>query len=420
MFDARLQKGPIQEANSRVASWHQQELAAVAALLERRGFKLETVVQQAGRFSVALPSWGFRQGGTRFGRFPAKYEPETLEQKLFTASWVNDLTAITPRVSLHIPWDTPERVAGTRKLARQLGLEFGAMNSNTFEDSPGQRHSYKFGSVSHTDAAVRRHAIEHNVRCIELGKALGSDALVIWLADGSNFPGQVNFRRALDRTIDSLENIYEVLPAKWRMLIEYKPFEPAFYSTVINDWGTALMVCQALGSQAEVLVDLGHHLPNTNIEQVVARLIAARRLGGFHFNDSKYADDDVSSGSIRPYQLFLIFNELVDAAFDPSLKSRENRFAPDYMIDQSHNLKDPVEDLIGSAVEIHKAYVKALLVHRKSLAFHQNRNDVTMAERALKTAFEIDTSAIVAEVRRRKGGAIDPVFAYRYCVGASV
>jgi L-rhamnose isomerase/sugar isomerase len=211
-----------------------------------------------------------------------------------------------------------------------------------------------------------------------------------------------------------------VLPARWRMLVEYKPFEPAFYSTVINDWGTALMVCQELGEQAQVLVDLGHHLPNTNIEQVVARLVAARRLGGFHFNDSKYADDDVSSGSIRPYQLFLIFNELLDAASDPSLKSQDVPFSPNYMIDQSHNTKDPVEDLIGSAVEIHKAYVKALFVNRKSLAFHQNRNDVTMAERVLKTAFEIDTSAIVAEVRRRKGGAIDPVFAYRYCVGTSV
>ncbi|HTG44829.1 MAG TPA: TIM barrel protein, partial [Verrucomicrobiae bacterium] len=238
------------------------------------------------RFTVAVPSWGFRQGGTRFGRFPSQNEPESLEQKFFAAALVNDLTGITPRISLHIPWDLPERIRPTRKLARQLGLGFDAMNSNTFQDEPGQRHSYKFGSLSHTDPAVRRQAIEHNIRCISLGQALGSHSLVVWLADGSSFPGQQNLRRTLDRTIDSLENIYEVLPKKWKMLIEYKPFEPAFYATVINDWGTALMVCQELGPQASCLVDLGHHLPNTNVEQVVARLIAARRLGGFHFNDS--------------------------------------------------------------------------------------------------------------------------------------
>jgi L-rhamnose isomerase/sugar isomerase len=240
---------------------------------------------------------------------------------------------------------------------------------------------------------------------------------VLWLADGANYPGQQHLRRTLDRTIDSLENIYETLPPKWRLLIEYKPFEPAFYSTVINDWGTAFRVCQELGDQAECLVDLGHHLPNTNIEQIVARLIAARRLGGFHFNDSKYADDDLSSGSIKPYQLFLVFNELVDAASDPLLKNSGSRFRPSYMIDQSHNIKNPIEDLIGSAVEIHRAYVKALLVNRKSLAYYQNRNDVTMAERVMKTAFETDVTPILAEVRRRKGGALDPVLAYRFSAG---
>jgi L-rhamnose isomerase / sugar isomerase len=417
MWDARIQRGFLEEANARDAVAHEQELAAAVAQLERRGLRFDRLIRDAMRFSVAVPSWGFRTGGTRFGRFAAEEEPRTLEQKLFAAALLNDLTGITSRVSLHIPWDTPVSAPATRTLARQLGLQFGAMNSNTFQDQSEQQHSYKFGSLSHTDSSVRRQAIEHNIRCIELGKTLGSDALVVWLADGSSFPGQQHFRKALDRTIDSLENIYEVLPHSWRLLIEYKPFEPAFYSTVINDWGTALMACHELGSQAEVLVDLGHHLPNTNVEQVVARLIAARRLGGFHFNDSKYADDDLSSGAIRPYQLFLIFNELVDASLDPLVKSGSPSFQPDYMIDQSHNVKDPIEDLIGSAVEIHKAYVKALLVDRKSLASYQKRNDVTMAERTLKAAFEIDVSPIVAEARRRKGCALDPVLAYRqFCV----
>ncbi|MGZ8920387.1 MAG: TIM barrel protein [Limisphaerales bacterium] len=413
MFAERITRGFIDEANSRMAKAHEEDLECLAEQLARRGVSLERVVRQSMPFAVAVPSWGFRQGGTRFGRFRAKNEPVRLEEKLFAAALLNDLAGVTPRISLHIPWDTPESVVATRKLARQLGLKFDAMNSNTFEDAPGQQQSYKYGSLSHTDPAVRRQAIEHNIRCVELGEELGSKALVVWLADGSNFPGQQNFRRALDRTIDSLENIYERLPKDWRLLIEYKPFEPAFYSTVINDWGTALMVCQELGKQASCLVDLGHHLPNTNVEQVVARLVAANRLGGFHFNDSKYADDDVSSGSIRPYQLFLIFNELIDAAQDPLVKSRRPRFSPSYMIDQSHNIKDPLEDLITSAVEIQRAFVKALLVNRKTLTYHQIRNDVTMAERVLKTAFETDVSPMLAEIRRRKGCALDPILAYR-------
>lgn len=413
MWEERIAPGRIAETNGRLTAAHQADIEALEGQLARRGVELETTLRHAAKFSVALPSWGFRQGGTRFGRFPAADEPQALSHKMVAASVVNDLTRITPRISLHIPWDLPENLPALRRLARSLGLKFDAMNSNTFEDAPEERHSYKFGSLSHADPAVRAQAIEHNLRCIELGRAIGSEALVVWLADGINFPGQQNFRRSLDRTIDALENIYEVLPANFKLLIEYKPFEPAFYSTVINDWGTALMVCQELGPQAEVLVDLGHHLPNTNIEQIVARLASAHRLGGFHFNDSKYADDDLSSGSIRPYQLFLIFNELLDAAADPQIKKGPVKFAPSYMIDQSHNIKDPVEDLIGSAIEIHRAFVKALLVNRRTLTYHQNRNDVVMAERVLKTAYETDVSPILAETRLRAGGAIDPILAWR-------
>lgn len=414
MFDSRIPASVIEESNASLLAAHEQDFSALSQQLTRRGIRLERLLRQASRFNVALPSWGFAQGGTRFGRFPARSEPRTLEEKLFAAASINDLTGVTPRLSLHIPWDTPDKIAATRKFARKIGIGFDAINSNTFQDQPNQHHSYKFGSLSHTDPAVRRQAIEHNIRCIELGKALGCDSLVIWLADGANFPGQQHLRRALERTIDSLENIYEVMPSDWRLLIEYKPFEPAFYATVINDWGTALLVCQEVGPQAHCLIDLGHHLPNTNVEQIVARLVTARRLGGFHFNDSKYADDDLSSGSIKPYQLFLIFNELVDAALDPLLKDAQPHFRPSYMIDQSHNTKDPIEDLIGSAHEIHRAYVKALLVNRQSLAYHQTRNDPVMAERVLKSAFETDVSPLLAEVRRQKGCALDPVLAYRH------
>jgi L-rhamnose isomerase/sugar isomerase len=413
MSDQRISADLIEECNAKLLRAHQEDFSAFEAQIERRGFKMGRLLRQAAQFTVALPSWGFAQGGTRFGRFPAASEPASLEEKMFAAAAINDLTRVTPRISPHIPWDTPENFGGLKNLARQLGLKFDAINSNTFQDQAGQEHSYKFGSLSHTKADVRKQAIEHNLNCIQIGRALGSEALVVWLADGTHFPGQQNFRQALDRVIDSLENIYSALPPEFRLLIEYKPFEPAFYSTVINDWGTALMVCQELGPQAQCLVDLGHHLPNTNVEQIVARLIAAHRLGGFHFNDSKYADDDLSSGSIRPYQLFLIFNELLDAASDALLKKSSPGFKPSYMIDQSHNIKDPMEDLIGSAVEIHRAYVKALLINRKSLAFHQQRNDVVMAERVLKSAYETDVSPLLAEVRLRKQGALDPILAYR-------
>lgn len=382
-------------------------------MLDRRGIDIEQILRESARFEVAMPSWGFCQGGTRFGRFPIAGEPRTIEEKLADAAVVNDLTGVTPRVSLHIPWDTPADARRLKEHARALGLGFDAVNSNTFQDQPGQRHSYKFGSLCHTQAAVRHQAIEHNLECIEIGQALGSKALTVWLADGGSFPGQQHLRRALDRVIDSLQRVYAALPAHWRLFVEHKPFEPAFYSTVVQDWGTSWMIAQALGPQAFCLVDLGHHLPNCNIEQVVARLIAVNRLGGFHFNDSKFADDDLSAGSIKPYQLFLVFNELVDAALDPRVRRARPRFAPAHMIDQCHNLKDPIEDLVLSAVEIHRAYTKAWLVDRAALAAAQEANDVVLAERALKRAYETDVSPILAEVRRRKGAAIDPLDAYR-------
>ena len=244
------------------------------------------------------------------------------------------------------------------------------MNSNTFQDQPDQALSYKFGSLSHPDAAVRRLAIEHNIECIQIGVALGSNALSVWIGDGGNFPGQMHARRALERYLDSMRAIYDALPDGWRVFLEHKLYEPAFYSTVINDWGTSYYCAQQLGEKAQCLVDLGHHAPNVNIEMIVARLIQFGKLAGFHFNDSKYGDDDLDAGSIRPFQLFLIFNELVDAEL-----ARVPGFTPAYMLDQSHNVTDPIESLMLSVVEVLRAYVQAHLVDRDALASAQERCD---------------------------------------------
>lgn len=262
----------------------------MAEILSRRGIDIQEILSESARFAVAVPSWGFSQGGTRFGRFPTAGEPRKVEEKMCDAAVVNDLTGVTPRISLHIPWDEPMHPPSLKRLAKAIGLDFDAINSNTFQDQSGQKLSYKFGSLSHTERAVRRQAIEHHIHCLEIGRALGSKALTVWLADGGSFPGQQHLRRALDRVIDSLTEICAALPKDWRLFTEHKPFEPAFYSSVVQDWGTSLMIAQALGPQAACLVDLGHHLPNCNVEMVVARLIAANRLGGFHFNDSKFAD----------------------------------------------------------------------------------------------------------------------------------
>lgn len=399
----------IATANDAQQQRHAADYEALAGMLQRRGIDIGKISEASGTFGVAVPSWGLGSGGTRFGRFPVDGQPRDIFEKMSDAAVVNDLSGVTPAVSLHIPWDRPEDPKVLKAHAKALGLGFDAMNSNTFQDQPGQPHSYKFGSLSHTEEAVREQAIAHNIECIEIGKTLGSRALTVWLADGGSFPGQQHMRRALERVMDSLASIYGALPKGWRVFTEHKPFEPAFYSTVVQDWGTSLMIAQSLGPQAQCLVDLGHHLPNCNIEMVVARLIQAGKLGGFHFNDSKYADDDLSSGSIRPYQLFLVFVELVDAARDRRVKG----FNPAYMIDQSHNLKDPIEDLIQSSVEIHRAYTKALLVDFEALRSYQESNDVTMAERTLKTAYETDVTPILEAARLAHGAAIDPIATYR-------
>lgn len=406
MFDGILLN--VNEHNAASEAGHRRRFDALADQLSEQSADAEQIVRKIANFEVAVPSWALVTGGTRFGRFPRSGEPRTVYEKLDDAAVIHQLTRATPRVSLHIPWDEPDDASTLRAYAQELGLGFDAVNSNTFQDQPGQAHSYRFGSFSHTDTAVRRQAVAHHLRVIEVGERLGSKALTIWLADGSNYPGQMHLRKSFDRVLESLEEVYAALPEGWRLYTEHKPYEPAFYATVVQDWGSSLMLANRLGPQAQCLVDLGHHLPNTNVELVVARLITAGKLGGFHFNDSKYGDDDLTTGSIKPYQLFLIFNELVDA-WEEGLDG----FDPDFMIDQSHNLKDPIEAFIQTVDQLQKAYAKAVLVDRAALAHYQDENDVLMAENTLKRAYEMDVAALVAEARLRRGGAIDPIRVFR-------
>jgi L-rhamnose isomerase / sugar isomerase len=389
-------------------SEHDRDYSELAERLERDGLVADAVVAAVQRFQVALPSWALATGGTRFGRFPGFGEPVTLREKMEDAAVVHQLTGAAPRISLHIPWDEPMDFDAVRAHAERLGLGFDAVNSNTFQDQPGQLLSYKFGSFSNPSAAVRRHAIEHHLHVIEIGKALGAEAITVWLADGSNYPGQMSLRGSFERVRDCLQEVYAATPDHWRVFVEHKPYEPAFYATVVQDWGSSLLLAQSLGERAQCLVDLGHHLPNTNIELVVARLLGVGRLGGFHFNDSKYGDDDLTAGSIKPYVLFLIFHELVLAE-----RERLAGFHPAYMIDQSHNLKDPIEALLQTVDQLQQAYAKACLVSHETLAGYQDSGDVIMAERTLKRAYETDVRPLVAEARRRRGGALDPIAAFR-------
>ena len=376
--------------------------------LARRHIDIEDIKKKVAAFGVAIPSWGVGTGGTRFARFPGKGEPRHVFDKMQDCAVIQQLARATPTVSLHIPWDKCSDWSELRQTAEGYGLAFDAMNSNTFSDQKDQAHSYKFGSLTHADAATRAQAVAHNIECIGIGQKLGSKALTVWVGDGSNFPGQQHFRRAFDRYLESARQIYAALPGDWRMFLEHKICEPAFYSTVIQDWGSSYLAAHALGTKAQCLVDLGHHAPNVNIEMIVARLIAAGKLAGFHFNDSKYGDDDLDAGSVAPYRLFLVFNELVSAA-----QEKVAGFDPAYMLDQSHNVTDPIESLMTSAAQVQRSYAQALIVDRPALDAAQEGNDALMATRTLKSGFETDVTPILQRVRLEAGGAIDPVGAYR-------
>ncbi|MBM3603405.1 MAG: L-rhamnose catabolism isomerase [Alphaproteobacteria bacterium] len=400
-----IDKGIIEAQNDALQADLTADYEALGARLARRGVEIEALVARAMSFGVAVPSWGTGTGGTRFARFPGEGEPRGIMDKLDDCGVIHQLTAATPKVSLHIPWDK-EDPALLREKAEEVGLGFDAMNSNTFQDQPDQAHSYKFGSLSHTDAATRRQAVEHNLECIEIGQAIGSKALTVWIGDGSNFPGQTSLSRQFDRYLEAMKQVYAGLPEDWRIFSEHKIYEPAFYSTVVQDWGTSLMTAQELGPKAQCLVDLGHHAPNVNIEMIVARLIRAGKLGGFHFNDSKYGDDDLDAGTIEPFRLFLVFNELVELEDTSGLDLA-------HMIDQSHNVTDPIESLIVSACEIQRAFVQASLVDRTALEGFRDSNDALMATATLRAAFRTDVEPILQMSRQRAEAAIDPVSAYR-------
>jgi L-rhamnose isomerase / sugar isomerase len=397
----------VERENGRRIDALLRDYEALGEQLDRRGIAIDAIRDKVAAFKVAIPSWGVGTGGTRFARFPGRGEPRDIFDKIEDCSVVQQLTRATPNVSLHIPWDKAD-ANRLKQSASRFGLGFDAMNSNTFSDATGQKLSYKFGSLSHADAATRQQAVEHNLECIKIGKTIGSKALTIWIGDGSNFPGQVNFSRQFERYLDAVKQVYAALPDDWRLFTEHKMYEPAFYSTVVQDWGTNYLIAQEMGPKAYCLVDLGHHAPNVNIEMIVARLIQFGKLGGFHFNDSKYGDDDLDAGSIDPYRLFLVFNELVDAELNGA-----KGFDPAHMLDQSHNVTDPIESLMLSATEVQRAYASALLVDRKALEGYQAANDALMATQTLKTAFRTDVEPILAMSRYQNGGAIDPVAAYR-------
>jgi len=406
----KIEQFQIDQHNDSLFSRHNNQFIFLQEQLGEQGIHAKDIVKSLEAFQVAIPSWALGTGGTRFGRFSGVGEPRSLEEKIEDVGLLHALNRSSGSISLHIPWDIPGQAQPIIDLATSLDLKFDAVNSNTFQDQKDQELSYKFGSLSHVDAKVRKQAVEHNIEVIKHGENLGSKALSIWLSDGSCFPGQSNFVKAFQNTLESLQEIYAALPDDWKVYVEYKAYEPNFYSTVIQDWGSSLLFCQKLGPKADVLVDLGHHLPNANIEQIVATLMMEGRLAGFHFNDSKYGDDDLTVGAIRPYQLFLIFVELVEGM------KRANRAADTYawMIDASHNVKDPLEDLLQSVEAILIAQAQALLVDRKKLEQARNDNDVVLAQQILQNAFRTDVRPLVREAMRLSGGSLDPIGLYRH------
>lgn len=404
----RINKQQIADENKNSSENHKESFDFLSHQLDKQDKDVNAILRKLADFQVAIPSWALGAGGTRFGRFSYFGEPSTLEQKIDDVGVLHSLTKTAGAISLHIPWDIPQDYDAIKERAKINGLVFDAVNSNTFQDQKDAKESYRFGSLSNLNASAREQAIQHNIDVINIGEKLSSKSLTVWLADGANFAGQRNFQSSLIHAENSLKSIYSELPDDWKMFIEYKPYEPNFYSTVIQDWGTSFMLANACGEKAYTLVDLGHHLPNTNIEQIVSTLMLKGKLGGFHFNDSKYGDDDSTVGSVKPYALFLIFNELVYGM-------ENNPQNPDlaWMIDASHNIKDPLEDLLQSLEAIQEAYAKALLVDQEELKSAQNRNDVTLCQEILQNAFRTDVRPLLAKARALSGGVIDPLKSYR-------
>ncbi len=363
----------------------------------------DAIIEKIQHFTIETPSWGYGDSGTRFKVFHWPGAARTLREKLADAAQVNAVTGVCPSVAIHIPWDLEDDWQAVKEYAHSLGLRIGAVNPNLFQED-----AYRLGSLSHIDKSVRQRGIAHLIECIKIAQAVDSDIISLWLAEGTNYPGQDSLRQRRQRLLASLQEIYAALPPGMRLLIEYKFFEPAFYSTDLPDWGTSLQMAQKLGTQAEVLVDTGHHPQGTNIPQIVAQLLDEERLGGFHFNDRKYADDDLIAGSLNPFELFCIFNEIVDATAEGNANA--GRIA--YMIDQSHNIEPKIEAMIQSVYNIQIAYTKALLVDRAALRQAQEENSVLGAYRVLQAAYETDVRPLLDEARTRQGLHPDPFVAF--------
>jgi L-rhamnose isomerase/sugar isomerase len=355
---------------------------------------------------IETPSWAYADSGTRFHVFRQPSAARTLREKLEDAAQVHRFTGICPSVAIHIPWDAVKDWGEISAYARELGLSIGAVNPNLFGDD-----DYKLGSLASPFAAVRAKAVAHVKECIGIAEKTGSKIISLWISDGTDFPGQDSFRGRKTRLEDALGEICGALPAGFRLLLEYKFFEPSFYHTDLFDWGTASMLCRKLGAKAQVLVDIGHHPLGTNVEQIVAYLLDEKLLGGFHFNDKKYADDDLVTGSVNPYQLFLIFCELADASLEEKTAGPASEVA--YMIDESHNLKSKIEATIQSAIAIQESYAKALLLDRGALAAARREGRIVDAEECVKDAFKTDVRPLLGEVREEMGLDPDPLGAFR-------
>src|SRR5918993_5868821 len=371
----------------------------LAENLSAGGVDVVGVEERLRAQELETPSWGYGDTGTRFAVFPQKGVPRDPFEKMADAAQVHALTGVCPSVAIHIPWDRVEDYGELKGRAEALGLRIGAVNPNLFQEP-----EYKLGSVSNPDPAARRKATDHLLECVEIAVNTGSELLSLWFADGTNYAGQDSFAERRHRMVECLEEVYAAMPGGMRMLLEYKPYEPAFYHTDLADWGAALTVCQKLGERAEVLVDLGHHAKEVNIEYVVALLLDEGRLGGFHFNNRKYADDDLIVGSVNPFELFLIYVELVEA---------EESTRIDYMIDQAHNIEPKIEAMILSVTNLQEAYAKALLVDRRALTESQLSGDVLAAHRILLDAYSTDVRPLCAKVREDLGGSADPVADFR-------
>jgi L-rhamnose isomerase / sugar isomerase len=373
----------------------------LAEFLAAHGIEVDAVEERLRSQKIETPSWGYGDTGTRFGVFPQKGVPRDPFEKLADAGQVHGLTGVCPSVAIHIPWDRVDDYGVLKEHAESLGLRIGAVNPNLFQEP-----DYKLGSVCHPDPGVRRRATDHLLECVEVAGETGSDVLSLWFADGTNYAGQDSFTDRRHRMVECLGEVYAAMPETMRMLLEYKPYEPAFYHTDLADWGAALTVCRRLGERAEVLVDLGHHAKEVNIEYVVALLLDEGRLGGFHFNNRKYGDDDLIVGSVNPFELFLIYVELVEAE-----ERSDTRI--DYMIDQTHNIEPKIEAMILSVMNLQEAYAKALLVDRAALAEARHSGDVLGAHRLLLDAYATDVRPLCARVREDLGAADDPIAAFK-------